>query len=101
MPAVIQPQAEISADRIPAAANELAALEVLVEDSIVAFGLASVAVDRVGQFFRGGSLEVHGLAGERPESGSHEKKPRQQLSAVGGRTHQLACLLAEIEQGRR
>jgi hypothetical protein len=54
-----------------------------------------------GSFFRGGALEVHGLAGERPESGSHEKKPRQQLFAVGRRTHQLACLLTEIEQDRR
>src|SRR5580700_9691109 len=62
-------------DRILFADDELATREVLVEHRVMALRLAAIAIDRIGQLFRGGALEVDRLARERPKTGSDEEQP--------------------------
>lgn len=56
-------------DRILVADDEFASCEMLIEHRVVALRLAAIAVDRIGQLFWGGALEVDRLAGKRPELG--------------------------------
>ena len=73
---------------------KLAAFKMLVEHGIVPFRLAPITVDGVGQLFRGGALEMHGLAGKRAEPRADVEQPREQFAAVGGRAQQLFRLSA-------
>src|SRR5690606_13698335 len=54
-----------------------ASFELIVQDLIVTFGLAPIAVDGVIQTIRRRKLEMDGLSRERAEAGCEEHQPRQ------------------------
>src|SRR5260221_14233675 len=70
----------------------------IVQHLIVPFGFAPVTVHRIAEPLRGDELEVHRLAGERPETRSYEEKPGEQLRPVGWLPLELARLSGEVDQ---
>src|SRR5580704_18602189 len=70
---------------VAGADDEAATFKMLVEHGVVAFRLAPITIDGVGQLLRGRTLEVHGLAGKRAEPGADVEQPREQLAAIGRR----------------
>ena len=85
-------------DGVVVADDVVAAGHVVVQDLVVALGLATIPVDRVGHFLGCRALEMDGLAGERPEARGDEEEPGEELGPVGGRADEAAGLLAEIKK---
>src|SRR5918996_837179 len=88
-------------DCVAVADDVVAAGEMIVQNLVVAFGLAPVAVHGVGEAVGCYELEMHGLAGERADAGRDEQEPGQELRPVFRRTEELAGLVREIEQDGR
>lgn len=86
---------------VAAASKPDAIFKMVVEDLIMALGLAPIAVYSIVETFRRGELEVDGLARERSKTRGDEQEPRQQFRSIFRSAKEFSGLFGEIDQDRR
>ena len=69
-------------DGVAVADDEIASFQMIVQHLVVPLGLTAIAVERVVEALGRRELEMHGLAGKRPEARGDEQQPGEQLRPV-------------------
>ena len=88
-------------DRILIADDEIPALQVVVENLVMALRLPAVAIHRIVEALGRSELEMHGLAGKWTQTGSDEEQPGEELGPILRFADELAGLFGQIDQDRR
>ena len=88
-------------DRILIADDEIPALQVVVENLVMALRLPAVAIHRIVEALGRSELEMHGLTGKWTQTGSDEEQPGEELGPILRFADELAGLFGQIDQDRR